>query len=158
MALKPFLLLPLLFCLAFSAFNPTCYYPNGTVAKDAVSCWPGAYEPVYMCCKPGSVCLDSKICADQVSKDMMKYYRGTCSDQDWRSDICPQFCNVGDRNLGAMPGIAYCGNVGDKLGWECEGDASEDDDARREGCAPPDYIVTGTYPLAQPIFPNTGEC
>ena len=66
--------------------SPSCYFPNGVIAPTDYACNPSAN--VSPCCGFDMICLDNKIC-QSISGDN---FRGTCTDQTWKSPGCPQFC------------------------------------------------------------------
>jgi hypothetical protein len=73
--------------------QPQCFYPDGAPSSD-IPCDPDA--EVSMCCGSTSLCLSSGLCRDQITgpDDGISYARGTCTDQDWASDVCPQQCRI----------------------------------------------------------------
>jgi hypothetical protein len=70
-----------------------CYDPDGTATNDS-PCYGGT--EASFCCGLGWACLSNKICmsTDKVAnrQNISPYYRGTCTDQTWRSGNCPNFC------------------------------------------------------------------
>ncbi|GAB1319731.1 hypothetical protein MFIFM68171_09941 [Madurella fahalii] len=117
------LLLQLLFILALSAATD-CFYPNGTRSEDTVSCWAASGQATGLCCKPGDLCFDSKICARRPSEDPddLTYYRGNCYDRRWFSSSCPKFCIESD-DRAQLLSIAQCPDDSTKTRWFC-GDKS----------------------------------
>src|SRR5438876_2185174 len=85
--LLPLLLLPL---FPLSTTAQTCYYPDGSRARDYtyVPCVNGTHST---CCIPseGDVCLSNNICF-YTTGDYP--FRGACTDSTWSSNACPQFC------------------------------------------------------------------
>lgn len=74
--------------------NGTCYYPDGTINIGDHPCDPNA--DVSMCCSDISQCLTNGLCAlgDTTSRSGISFARGTCTDESWESEICPQHCRV----------------------------------------------------------------
>ena len=70
-----------------------CYYPNGQKNSNDVPCDPTA--SVSMCCGNQALCLSNGLCQsinDQQTNANISYARGTCTDNQWGSSICPQHC------------------------------------------------------------------
>ena len=73
--------------------SATCYFPNGDVSPADVACESDATES--FCCFNDQACLSNKLCLVNVNETDPQNYiyaRGTCTDQNWQSDACPQFC------------------------------------------------------------------
>lgn len=117
--LPSILLLQLLFVLVLSAATD-CYYPNGTLSKDTVSCWGANGRVTGLCCKPGDLCFDSKICAQRTPEDPenLTYYRGNCYDRRWFASSCPKFCIESD-DRAQLPDIARCPDDSTRIRWFC---------------------------------------
>lgn len=70
-----------------------CYYPNGQINSTDIPCDPNA--SVSMCCGDPALCLSNGLCRATNNPPMDKnisYARGTCTDNQWGSSICPQHC------------------------------------------------------------------
>lgn len=65
----------------------TCYYPDGTESGD-VSC--GSSGLQASCCGKTQVCMDNGLC---FGNGIMS--RGSCTDKNWESESCSQFCSGG---------------------------------------------------------------
>ncbi|KAK0748055.1 hypothetical protein B0T21DRAFT_379975 [Apiosordaria backusii] len=66
-----------------------CYYPGGGESLDDVPCDPDA--EVNVCCgrsTSGGGCLSNKLCMGTDGR----MSRGSCTDKDWLSPECPNFC------------------------------------------------------------------
>lgn len=70
-----------------------CFYPDGA-SSDDVPC--DANAEVSMCCGSTNLCLSSGLCRNPGTgpNDGTSYARGTCTDREWASDVCPQRCRV----------------------------------------------------------------
>ncbi|KAK4233536.1 hypothetical protein C8A03DRAFT_19408 [Achaetomium macrosporum] len=79
---------------SLSQSQSQCYFPSGTESSGDVPCDPSA--EVSMCCPTREACLSSGLCANAGTgpSEGISYARGTCTDQSWRSDICPQRCRI----------------------------------------------------------------
>jgi hypothetical protein len=66
----------------------TCYYPNGLEAEGDSPCDPDNEHSA--CCGQslGSACLSNKLCRAPNGNVV----RGSCTDRDWASPDCPQYC------------------------------------------------------------------
>ena len=70
-----------------------CYNPNGQINSIDVPCDPNAL--VSMCCGDQALCLSNGLCRttnDPPTDRNISYARGTCTDNQWGSSICPQLC------------------------------------------------------------------
>ncbi|KAG9230453.1 hypothetical protein BJ875DRAFT_445006 [Amylocarpus encephaloides] len=71
-----------------------CYYPNGLEAVDDIAC--GTRGDNSVCCGKGFVCLSNALCMDNSTvvdgKIAGTLWRGSCTDRDWKSSICPESC------------------------------------------------------------------
>ncbi|KAB8075987.1 hypothetical protein BDV29DRAFT_189742 [Aspergillus leporis] len=66
----------------------TCHWPDGTPATTDVSCSDDKYAP---CCRAGNLCLSNNLYLNVVIQPYV-LSRGACTDPNWDSDNCPQFC------------------------------------------------------------------
>lgn len=64
-----------------------CFSPDQVLWKGDVPCFPD--EEFSPCCGENSTCLANGLCYDAQSK---RLNRGTCTDYDWDSAKCPQYC------------------------------------------------------------------
>ena len=92
----------LLFLILFCYFDlglsqAQCFFPSGEEADDDIPCNPTAADSV--CCGPGWTCLSSKICEfnqdssnSDVNNAIGEQWRGSCTDRQWDSGLCPKFC------------------------------------------------------------------
>lgn len=71
-----------------SSAQKRCFYPNGQQATGDFPCDPNARESA--CCggSLGSVCLTNKLCRGPNGN----LVRGSCTDQNWASPDCAQYC------------------------------------------------------------------
>lgn len=71
----------------------TCYFPDGSVSGRDIPCRAPSSDQASACCDFTAVCLDNNLCLDQEGNEIVT--RGTCTDQQWQSADCPQFCQDG---------------------------------------------------------------
>jgi LPXTG-motif cell wall-anchored protein len=76
--------------LSTRAEVPQCYYPNGKLAPFDYAC--NLTAEASFCCAIGYNCLDNKICTLADGEGLQKWNRGSCTDKNWDSPECPQFC------------------------------------------------------------------
>ncbi|KAK0708594.1 hypothetical protein B0H67DRAFT_344490 [Lasiosphaeris hirsuta] len=96
-----------------SAYNPTCYWPDGTDATNNL--WPCIYtgSPVWssLCCYPNDLCLRGLLCRKHNSPD---WYRGGCKAKTTPSGECSNHCTEPQApyfdNLGGPVRIGMCGD------------------------------------------------
>ncbi|KAL8972907.1 MAG: hypothetical protein Q9197_002571 [Variospora fuerteventurae] len=103
------------------AASPPCYSPAGQKLPGYGVCDPRLAASV--CCGAGDICLSNGLCSNKSNE----FYRGGCSDNLYKSGLCPSFCinepltafiSVCDRNGGAG-GIYLCCDAGRKRGTCC---------------------------------------
>ena len=64
-----------------------CYLPNGDLMKVDSPCFSNA--DVSSCCGQDWTCLANGLC---YHSDLKVLARGTCTDPNWDSSDCPQYC------------------------------------------------------------------
>ncbi|KAB8265536.1 hypothetical protein BDV32DRAFT_144828 [Aspergillus pseudonomiae] len=95
---RPPLLYLLFLLLVRSVYSTeTCYWPDGTPATEDVPCSDEKYAP---CCRSGNLCLSNNLCLN-VAIQPYVLSRGACTDPNWNSDNCPQFCTNVSRSSGS---------------------------------------------------------
>lgn len=74
---------------SMAAGNDYCYFPNGDLSGVDSPCFPD--EEVSPCCglQGGWTCLTNGLCHNEILKQIG---RGTCTDSNWDSPSCPQYC------------------------------------------------------------------
>ena len=75
--------------LQLSQVPALCYYPNQGISGD-IPCDPNA--SVSACCGNEWVCISNGVCEQTNNSGFANYARGSCTDSEWRSQSCPQFC------------------------------------------------------------------
>jgi hypothetical protein len=80
----------------------TCYFLDGSVASDNTPCTTGDSDT--FCCADSYNCLSNGLCQSQYSG---AYAIGSCTDKDWSSPSCPQFCRP-ITNVGNTPELSQC--------------------------------------------------
>ena len=117
MDLLPLLLLLVL--LVLRMVEATCYFPDGeTIPRQDTPCHS---EGESTCCGAGYACLSNNLCmltehVANVASEQSTYVRGSCTDRDWRSPNCPNFCvtpSDGDYRGGGM-GLNKCAVTQDR--------------------------------------------
>uniref|UniRef100_A0A8H7N5P5 Mid2 domain-containing protein n=1 Tax=Bionectria ochroleuca TaxID=29856 RepID=A0A8H7N5P5_BIOOC len=88
-----------------AASNSTCYFSNSNVAKNDVPCDPNAEASVCCSKEEGTVCLENGLCQNSGGHKS----RGSCTDQNWNSEYCPQFCLDTDASDGV--GMKSCSST-----------------------------------------------
>ncbi|KIV96456.1 hypothetical protein PV10_00326 [Exophiala mesophila] len=76
----------ILLCLLAFTRAQSCYYPNGDLAASDTPCTDEGGDS--FCCSSSYYCLSNRICLWEDGR----LYRGSCSDLNWASGECPQFC------------------------------------------------------------------
>lgn len=67
--------------------NQTCYFPDGSESGHLACSSSGTQAA---CCGDSQVCMDNGLCfGDGIMS------RGSCTDQDWNSKECSQYCGEG---------------------------------------------------------------
>ncbi|KAK3290947.1 uncharacterized protein B0H64DRAFT_331528 [Chaetomium fimeti] len=96
-----------------------CFYPDGSASSD-VPCDPDA--AVSMCCGSAELCLSSGLCRDAGTgpDEGISYARGTCTDREWESEVCPQRCRINPDE--ATDISAYDFGTGGVQVWGCSGE------------------------------------
>lgn len=70
-----------------------CYFPDGSLASEDKAC--SSSQTQSFCCGSGWTCLDNHICQwtqEYTDDSHYGFARGSCTDIEWKSDQCPQFC------------------------------------------------------------------
>ncbi|KAF3404165.1 hypothetical protein DPV78_002765 [Talaromyces pinophilus] len=109
-----FLLLPGLLAPSAEA-SRQCYFPNHKLAVNDTACTAGS---VSVCCQQGAACLDNGLCYLPSASAAGGFIRGSCTDQTWASQDCPQYCtddipggifnSLSDAGVVACGGTKYC--------------------------------------------------
>ncbi|KAI9730704.1 MAG: hypothetical protein M1834_005673 [Cirrosporium novae-zelandiae] len=89
----------------------TCYFPDGTESSTDVACDSGVTDS--FCCYKGQACLSTKICLTNPDDAVPVYARGTCTDQNWESSACPNFCL--DTQSGSGNPMYSCNTTADEF-------------------------------------------
>ena len=70
-----------------------CYFPDGSVSSHDTPCRAPSSGQASSCCAYSDVCLDNNLCLAQGGGEA--FSRGSCTDREWQSGDCPQFCQDG---------------------------------------------------------------
>ena len=77
-----------------SSADPTCYFPNGKVARTYQPCNSTDDDHASVCCElSSSVCSTKNLCYGSNGY----VYRGGCTDPSWKSALCPTLCLTGKK-------------------------------------------------------------
>ena len=96
--LPPFILLSSIMNYAAAQ---TCFYPNGDVDTSGTPCNKAA--EFSHCCGPLDLCLDNGYCFTSGLGDWgNRLARISCTDPQWQSAACPQYCDDGELLLDAQ--------------------------------------------------------
>uniref|UniRef100_A0A093VUI1 Mid2 domain-containing protein n=1 Tax=Talaromyces marneffei PM1 TaxID=1077442 RepID=A0A093VUI1_TALMA len=99
--------------LALSAeASRQCYFPNHKLAVNDTPC---TANSVSVCCQQGAACLDDGLCYLPSASAAGGFIRGSCTDQIWASQDCPQYCTDdipgGIFNSLSDAGVVACGGT-----------------------------------------------
>ena len=90
---------PFILCLVSRVRAQPCFFPSGEQSLNYYPCDANAH--VSMCCWGSAVCLTNGLCSNgaqlifdnALNKTVNNsYFRGTCTDNQWGSAVCPQHC------------------------------------------------------------------
>ncbi|KAK4658753.1 hypothetical protein QC762_104320 [Podospora pseudocomata] len=101
-----------LYCIDRCTAVNKCYYPGGGESLDDAPCDPDA--EVSVCCgrfSSGGGCLSNKLCMGIDGR----MSRGSCTDKNWLSPECPNFCTVLRQGIVVTP----CLNGNDSSTTHC---------------------------------------
>jgi hypothetical protein len=73
------------------ARTQVCYGTDGSLDTNGVPCDPSS--AVSPCCHIEDYCLTNGFCLNGGADNAIS--RGTCTDQNWESSACPQYCRTG---------------------------------------------------------------
>ncbi|KAK4210105.1 hypothetical protein QBC37DRAFT_41474 [Rhypophila decipiens] len=121
-----------------------CYFPDGS-EDDDFPCNPDARQS--FCCNVGHACMSNGFCKPRGYDELPGYWlytRGSCTDEQWMSDSCPNIC-IDSATASTWVHIADCAEFQGE-GWLCC--AKNTDDAIQGNCCDDDdalfYTTYGT--------------
>jgi hypothetical protein len=79
-----------------AASGSKCFNPAGQETSAQVC---NVTAEISMCCDEGFACLSNGLCTqgpDFRGQSPFNYYRSGCTDEEWDSESCPQFCLGGE--------------------------------------------------------------
>ncbi|KAF9876722.1 hypothetical protein CkaCkLH20_05568 [Colletotrichum karsti] len=82
------------------AFGQTCYWPSGSTASALQPCSISSGNEVAACCFANHYCMTNGLC---LSPTEGTWYRGGCTDKEYKKTGCPEFCHTSDI-VGGIPG------------------------------------------------------
>lgn len=90
-----------------------CYFPNGDLVSWDTPCFPD--EDASPCCgmDSGWTCLKNGLC---YSEELKRVGRGSCTDHNWDSPNCPQYCTKSSYEFDSLLSFIssrYYGNAND---------------------------------------------
>lgn len=95
----PSLLYALTFVCHISPALSTCYNFDGSTTVGDIACQDSP-NVESTCCPPGYICLSNRVCQRTqlvVGSDYSSLFiRGSCTDINWKSPFCPNFCVRGE--------------------------------------------------------------
>lgn len=71
-----------------ASLDPTCHYPDGTVALTDIPC--NNHGSAAACCGPNYYCLSNGLCWGDLHLG-----RGSCTDPTWQAPGCAELCRNG---------------------------------------------------------------
>lgn len=83
----------------------SCYWPDGSLAAHHHPC---VERSGAACCAEGETCLANGVCASK-AHGVTHYSRGSCTDQYFVDNTCPQFCLDGIKSGYAQRGELAAG-------------------------------------------------
>ncbi|KAF2216998.1 hypothetical protein CERZMDRAFT_80986 [Cercospora zeae-maydis SCOH1-5] len=86
-----------------------CYFPDGSLSKHK-SC--SAMGTASSCCASNAFCLDNGLCFEEGVVT-----RGSCTDKDWKSGACPDYCKAEQPNRSVA--ITPCSMNGSQSTFTC---------------------------------------
>jgi hypothetical protein len=89
-----------------------CYFPDGTIPRQDTPCRSSGFST---CCGAGYACLSNNLCmltehVPNPGEGQSLYVRGSCTDESWNSEFCPNFCITpsNDDNSSGGQGVEKC--------------------------------------------------
>ncbi|TDZ20250.1 hypothetical protein Cob_v006395 [Colletotrichum orbiculare MAFF 240422] len=83
--------IPLL--LAGGASGQTCYWPSGSTASALKACSVASGNEAAACCFENHYCMTNGLC---LSPTEASWYRGACTDKEFKQRGCPDICHTSD--------------------------------------------------------------
>ncbi|KAF4854966.1 hypothetical protein CGCSCA4_v001490 [Colletotrichum siamense] len=71
----------------------TCYWPSGLEGPRLQACPVGSGNEAAACCFNSDYCMTNGLC---LSPNEGTWYRGGCTDKDFRQTGCPKYCDTSD--------------------------------------------------------------
>ncbi|KAJ4327184.1 hypothetical protein N0V84_002447 [Fusarium piperis] len=104
-----------IFAIALSStlVHAQCYYPDGQEAPRDIACKPDSEASA--CCAEGYICLSSGMCQFVEYAGTGRFARGSCTNQDWSSSECPNFCTDAEGEQAGGTDVTRCQGYTDRF-------------------------------------------
>ncbi|RSL73327.1 hypothetical protein CEP54_000334 [Fusarium duplospermum] len=99
--------------LSSKLVHAQCYYPNGQDAPRDTPCQPDAEASA--CCAEGYICMSTGMCQFVQDTGTGKFARGSCTNQDWSSSLCPNYCTDADGEEKGGTDVTRCQGYTDRF-------------------------------------------
>ena len=99
--------------LSATLVHAQCYYPDGGEALRDVPCKPDA--EVSACCAEGYICVSTGMCQFVEYAGTGRFARGSCTNQDWSSSECPNFCTDAEGEEAGGTDVTRCQGYTDRF-------------------------------------------
>lgn len=99
--------------LSATLVHAQCYYPDGGDALRDVPCKPDA--EVSACCAEGYICVSTGMCQFVEYAGTGRFARGSCTNQDWSSSECPNFCTDAEGEEAGGTDVTRCQGYTDRF-------------------------------------------
>ncbi|KAL2671231.1 hypothetical protein Neosp_013810 [[Neocosmospora] mangrovei] len=99
--------------LSSTLVHAQCYYPNGQDAPRDTPCKPDAEASA--CCAEGYICVSTGMCQFVEDVGTGKFARGSCTNQDWSSSECPNFCTDAEGEDAGGTDVTRCQGYTDRF-------------------------------------------
>lgn len=99
--------------LSITLVHAQCYYPDGQEAPRDVPCKPDAEASA--CCAEGYICVSTGMCQFVEYAGTGRFARGSCTNQDWSSSECPNFCTDAEGEETGGTDVTRCQGYTDRF-------------------------------------------
>ncbi|KAJ4156958.1 hypothetical protein NW754_008600 [Fusarium falciforme] len=99
--------------LSATLVHAQCYYPDGQEAPRDVPCKPDAEASA--CCAEGYICVSTGMCQFVEYAGTGRFARGSCTNQDWSSSECPNFCTDAEGEETGGTDVTRCQGYTDRF-------------------------------------------
>ncbi|KAF5005326.1 hypothetical protein FDECE_8222 [Fusarium decemcellulare] len=99
----------------------TCFYPGGKEAVDDIPC--RTDTDASACCAAGYMCISNGLCQSTGEANTGNFARGSCTQQDWDSTDCPNYCI--EESTGGGADVTRCQGYTDRYFCPASSNAKE---------------------------------